>query len=157
MEHQKPAKENNGGGASGFLVSLDFDDVDHLLACLGPGAVGADRAAVRGRPRRVNRAVEIARNRANVVHSVGELAKLTGVSERTLRRGFHERFDTSPKAYLQAQRLIGVRRELRGTGPEVPINDIANAWGFWHMGQFAADYRRQFGELPSQTLRCAKI
>jgi AraC family transcriptional regulator, ethanolamine operon transcriptional activator len=32
------------------------------------------------------------------------------------------------------------------------IGDIANTWGFWHMGQFAADYRRQFGELPSETL-----
>jgi AraC family ethanolamine operon transcriptional activator len=33
------------------------------------------------------------------------------------------------------------------------INEIANRWGFWHMSQFAADYRRFFGELPSETLR----
>jgi len=32
---------------------------------------------------------------------------------------------------------------------------VANAWGFWHMGQFARDYRRLFGELPSDTLRCS--
>jgi hypothetical protein len=25
--------------------------------------------------------------------------------------------------------------------------------GFWHMGQFAADYRAIYGELPSKTLR----
>jgi transcriptional regulator GlxA family with amidase domain len=31
------------------------------------------------------------------------------------------------------------------------IADAANAWGFWHMGQFAKDYRTLFGELPSQT------
>ena len=30
--------------------------------------------------------------------------------------------------------------------------DSANNWGFWHMGQFAKDYRRLFGELPSKTL-----
>jgi AraC-like DNA-binding protein len=60
---------------------------------------------------------------------------------------------SSPKAYLQAQRLMGVRRMLRATGAEVPISDIANEWGLWHMGQFAADYRRHFGELPSETIR----
>lgn len=36
---------------------------------------------------------------------------------------------------------------------QVRVTDIANDWGFWHMGQFAADYRELFGELPSQTLK----
>jgi transcriptional regulator GlxA family with amidase domain len=31
--------------------------------------------------------------------------------------------------------------------------DVANAWGFWHMGQFARNYKRQFGELPSERYR----
>jgi AraC family ethanolamine operon transcriptional activator len=31
------------------------------------------------------------------------------------------------------------------------IADIANRWGFWHIGKLAADYRTQFGELPSAT------
>ena len=31
------------------------------------------------------------------------------------------------------------------------VTDVANEWGFWHLGQFAADYRRHFGELPSET------
>jgi AraC family ethanolamine operon transcriptional activator len=33
------------------------------------------------------------------------------------------------------------------------LNSFANNWGFWHMDRFAADYRRQFGELPSETRR----
>ena len=32
------------------------------------------------------------------------------------------------------------------------VANVANRWGFWHLGQFAADYREQFGELPSHTL-----
>jgi len=32
------------------------------------------------------------------------------------------------------------------------IADIANHWGSRHLGQFAADYRRQFGEQPSETI-----
>jgi AraC-like DNA-binding protein len=32
------------------------------------------------------------------------------------------------------------------------IIELAGVNGFWHMGQFAADYRRIYGELPSETL-----
>jgi len=35
---------------------------------------------------------------------------------------------------------------------EGSITQISSQWGFWHMGQFGADYKRQFGELPSETL-----
>ena len=31
--------------------------------------------------------------------------------------------------------------------------DAAAAFGFWHMSQFALDYREMFGERPSETLR----
>ena len=36
---------------------------------------------------------------------------------------------------------------------EVSVQDAAARWGFWHLGQFSRDYKRQFGELPSQTLK----
>ena len=81
------------------------------------------------------------------------LSRLSGASDRTLRRAFKERFGVSPKSYLRSQKLIGVRRQLRATGAETLVSDIANEWGFWHMGQFAADYRGHFGELPSETPR----
>ncbi len=71
-----------------------------------------------------------------------------------MRNAFLERFGVSPKAYLQALRLNGVRRVLRRSDPlNSKVSNVANYWGFWHMGQFAADYRRLFGELPSDTLR----
>jgi len=31
--------------------------------------------------------------------------------------------------------------------------DVAWRWAFWHQSRFAADYRRLFGELPSETPR----
>lgn len=126
---------------------------DRLARCLRPGLEG-DRSPARIQRRRgVENAIRLARRQARSITSVVQLSRLSGVSERTLRRGFHERFRTSPKAYLQAQRLIGVRRRLRATRESISISDIANEWGFWHMGQFAADYRRHFGELPSETVR----
>jgi AraC family ethanolamine operon transcriptional activator len=85
--------------------------------------------------------------------SVGELCRATRVSERTLRRAFLEKFEMPPKAYLKALRLLGAREELQtDRSSSVTITDVANHWGFWHMGQFAADYRRIYNELPSATL-----
>ncbi len=85
---------------------------------------------------------------------VSELSQAAGVSERTLQRLFQGHFGVSPKAYLCRLRLNEVRHNLKRSIPgEVVITDIANNWGFWHMGQFASDYRKLFGELPSDTLR----
>jgi AraC family ethanolamine operon transcriptional activator len=101
----------------------------------------------------VEHAVRLARDNAKHIQSVTNLSQESGASIRTLRRGFQERFGVSPKAYLLAQRLIGARRALRSASQRTLVTDVANNWGFWHLGQFAADYRRQFGELPSETRR----
>lgn len=76
------------------------------------------------------------------------------VSRRTLQNAFHHVVGMSPAAYLRALRLNGVRRVLRDRGSNiVSVQDAACAWGFWHLSQFACDYRRMFGELPSDSLR----
>jgi AraC family ethanolamine operon transcriptional activator len=83
--------------------------------------------------------------------SVREVAEASGISRRTLEYAFRDRYDVSPKAFINSQRLVRVKQDLRSKPDNVPIVEIANHWGFWHMGQFAHDYQRQFGELPSQT------
>ena len=85
---------------------------------------------------------------------VSRLCSIGGVSERTLQYAFREHYGVTPKTYLNNYRLNGIRRELWKSDPDsTRINDIASLWGFWHMGQFAADYRKLFGELPSETLK----
>ena len=126
---------------------------DLLIQVLAAGGIPDRRPPQSRQQRLVEAAIRIARERAHEIHSVKDLCGESGASERTLRRGFNERFGISPKSYLQAQRLIGARRDLRACSQGETITDIANRWGFWHMGQFAADYRRQFGELPSETLK----
>ena len=74
----------------------------------------------------------------------------------TLVHAFREHLGVTPKAYLRAHRLNGVHRDLVEAGPGAVIADVTNCWGFWHMGQFAADYRQHFQELPSETLAGAK-
>lgn len=85
--------------------------------------------------------------------TVRDICHAASVSERTLQYAFMEHFGVTPKAYLRASRLNGVRRDLKTAKPNARINDIAYRWGFWHLSQFAVDYRRQFGELPSRTLQ----
>ena len=86
--------------------------------------------------------------------SISTLCSISQVSERTLQYAFKEHFGLSPKSYLKRFRLYGVRKELLQSNPgKTTVIDIASVWGFWHMGQFAADYRNLFGELPSDTLQ----
>lgn len=83
--------------------------------------------------------------------SMLELCRAVGASRRKLNYCFQDVLGCSPLKVLRAARLQAVRRELRrGAGT---VQDVAARWGFHHAGQFAADYRRQFGELPSQALR----
>ena len=85
---------------------------------------------------------------------VTDLCRRIGVSERTLRHAFRDRLGMTPKAYVRDRRLNLVRNALCDADASVArIGEIANRCEFWHMGQFAADYRRLFGELPSETLQ----
>ena len=119
------------------------------LATSGPPA-----HRIRLRDRAVQQAVAYIDENTEEPIYLRDLSSIIGASERTLRYGFLERFGVSPKSYLQTFRLNGVRRALKQADPaRMKVVDIANHWGFWHMGKFAADYRNLCGELPSETLR----
>ncbi len=77
---------------------------------------------------------------------------MTGVSERTLRNDFKEKYKVSPIYYIKVVRLNKVKQEIylnQGRN----ISDIAGEYHFWHMGQFAKDFKKQFGILPSETYK----
>jgi len=86
--------------------------------------------------------------------TVPELCKVFGTSRRTLQYAFHDVLGMAPNAYLRMLRLNGVRRALRDTKQgAVSVQQVAADWGFWHLSQFAHDYRSLFGELPSERLK----
>ena len=85
------------------------------------------------------------------------LATHVGVTDRTLLRAFRETYGVPPKRYLMFRELHGVRRILRAGAPlDATVADVLTRHGIWEFGRFAARYRRQFGELPSETLRRAR-
>jgi AraC family ethanolamine operon transcriptional activator len=86
--------------------------------------------------------------------SSSQLCQLAHVSERTLQYAFRERFGVSPAAFLKARRLAAAHRALLVADVSgTTVGNIIAEFGFWHLGQFGADYRRVFGETPSTTLR----
>lgn len=145
-----------GGTSSGPRWGLDWTrrDLPRALVRLLAGSLAERRPpSVLLMDRAIRRIRERVAARPFDALRVGDLCRLIGVSERTLRHAFRTRLGMSPKAYLRDRRLNLVRRELRrGAASFAKIADVANRWGFWHMGQFAADYRRLFGERPSETI-----
>ena len=81
------------------------------------------------------------------------LCEVGGLDVRALSRAFRRRHDVGPMQYVRARRLEAINQELVGKAPgEATVTDVAIAYGFHHLGRFAADYWRAFGELPSETL-----
>ncbi len=107
------------------------------------------------RKRLVDSACELMLSRPDEPLSMLEVCRQVGASRRKLNYCFQEALGVSPLKYLRAVRLNGVRRELR-SGQAAAVQDVAAHWGFWHLGQFSRDYKLQFGELPSQTLKVAR-
>lgn len=85
-----------------------------------------------------------------------ELCEACHTSRRTLQNSFETILGISPIQYLRFTRLNGVRRDLKASNSNEQIGDIAARWGFWHLSQFAKDYKNVFGELPKHTLNSIK-
>jgi AraC family ethanolamine operon transcriptional activator len=84
--------------------------------------------------------------------SITELCSLADVCERTLERAFLDVVGVTPQFYLKAVRLKRARAQLESASPAATVTTAALAAGFFHLGRFAGEYRRFFGELPSDTL-----
>lgn len=82
-----------------------------------------------------------------------ELCRELGVSPAALSDAFRGTLAMSPHRYLKLRRLNMVRAALlQPDGGPILVKSVALSHGFWHLGQFARDYREAFGETPSETL-----
>lgn len=81
------------------------------------------------------------------------LAQSAGVPLRTLYHVFQRSVGITPMQLLRDIRLDRVRECLLAGGSERTVTSVALDWGFDHLGRFAMNYRRRFGESPSETLR----
>lgn len=136
------------------LVTMEGAVLSLLLDLLDTSeADTAVRQSVARRQKVVARAREYVLAHPDQAVTVPELCERLHVSRRTLQYCFEEVMGLSPIQYLRAIRLNGARRHLREAARQGPgVQDVAARWGFWHLSQFALDYRKLFGESPSDTL-----
>jgi len=104
---------------------------------------------------RVKEAVEYIESHLSEPLTMEDIAAHVDMSIRSVRQGFRQEMDVSPMSYVRDRRLDHARAELSDAIPSdgVSVTDVAMKWGFTHLSNFSALYRRRFGELPSQTLR----
>ncbi|MBY3212258.1 helix-turn-helix transcriptional regulator [Rhizobium laguerreae] len=104
-------------------------------------------------PRHVKWAIDFMQEHIAEPISLSDIAFAAKVSVRTLQQGFRQFRQTTPMSYLQDLRMAAVHRDLLESDARQAIADVALKWGFMHPGRFAAEYRKRFGQLPSQTLK----
>lgn len=87
--------------------------------------------------------------------TMSDIAKNVHMSVRAIQQGFREELGTSPTVYLRERRLERAREDLTDAtvSDGVTVTDVAERWGFNHLGSFAVLYRKRWGESPSETLR----
>jgi AraC-like DNA-binding protein len=87
---------------------------------------------------------------------ISDLCRTLAVSERTLRKAFSKIHGLPPCRHLRMLRLSQARRALLSADSEaVTVTEIATGFGFVELGRFSVEYRKAFGESPSQTLHRA--
>ena len=112
------------------------------------GAPAPNRSERRTHDAVVAKALDVIDAARDVRPTIEQLAGEVGVSRRTLEFAFRAVLGCSPSRFFRVRRLARVRRDLlRGAS----VTEAALAHQFVSLGRFAELYRRQFGELPSDT------
>lgn len=80
--------------------------------------------------------------------SVSELARHFGLSETTLKRGFHQVYGTTVFGYLRSRRMERAKTLLESG--EATVLEASTLVGYSNPSNFAAAFRQQFGLNPKE-------
>lgn len=104
-------------------------------------------------PQHVRRTEQYIIENAHRPITMEKLVDIGGVSARALFDGYRRFRGTSPMSFHKSVRLERARADLLAAQQNETVTEIACRWGFYQFGRFAAEYKKFFGELPSDTLR----
>jgi AraC-like DNA-binding protein len=108
-------------------------------------------------PASVKRAIEYMNAELSSPLGIADLVAVSGVAGRTLFKHFKDAYGTSPIQYLQGARFDKAHEALSRAEQTESISSIALHWGFTHLGRFSVEYRKRYGESPSQTLTRSRL
>lgn len=85
--------------------------------------------------------------------TIGGMARVAGCSVRSLQALMVEQTGMGPAEFVRRHRLLRARSLLQQRDLQCAIAQVAQQSGFSHFGHFTSNYRRLFGETPSETRR----
>jgi AraC-like DNA-binding protein len=80
--------------------------------------------------------------------SLSQLAKIAGINEYKLKRGFKEMFNNTVFGYLAEARLELAKNDLVQSNKKVI--EIASALGYCSLQHFSHAFKKKFGISPNQ-------
>ncbi len=111
--------------------------------------------AARGRlPLRYRRAYQYVMDHLSDEHlSVRQIAAHIGVTERALQLAFRAHLGMTPAELIRTRRMERIQGDLREHGGRDGVLEVASRWGITNRSTLVHNYRTQFDETPTQTLR----
>ncbi len=136
------------------LASLEQFTINQLLLSHAHNYSGAIYGTVSSAaPRDVKRAIDYIEANLAAPVRLPDIVAAAEIPGRTLLKHFAAFRGLSPMEYLRTARFEAVRKALQDETTTDTVSDVAMAWGFGHMGRFSTEYRKRFGERPSDTRR----
>ena len=89
--------------------------------------------------------------------SLDAMCGVIGVSRRSLQKALLLLRGQTPIEFVTSRRLTAARGRLENRASTTQVATVALDCGFRHLGRFAANYRKAFGESPSETARATRL
>lgn len=125
-----------------------------MISCLASETPTERQRLPAQHARIVNRFLEFLEAKPDEPVYLTEICAAIGASARTLRTCCQEVLGVGPMRYLWLRRMHLTRQALLHADASVAtVTEVATAHGFWELGRFSVEYRRLFGESPSESLR----
>lgn len=89
--------------------------------------------------------------------SIRQVAAHIDVTERALQMAFRTYLGMTPAELIRSRRMERIRSELKSGAGSEGVLEVASRWGLTNRSTLAHNYRQQFDETPSATLRGAVV